>query len=63
MVCIICYMTIVELEKQTHAKLIKVKKEMKKSNKPIYKINNNVVIKHALNKVEELKEYEITNVD
>jgi hypothetical protein len=55
-------MVIVNLEIQTHSRLKKVKKEMKKLNS-IYKVNNDVVINHALKKVEGAKEYEISNVD
>ena len=56
------YMVIVDLENQTHSMLNRVKKEMKKIN-PIYKVNNDVVINHALKKVEGEKSYEITNTD
>jgi hypothetical protein len=55
-------MVIVDLENQTHSMLNRVKKEMKKIN-PIYKVNNDVVINHALKKVEGEKSYEITNTD
>ena len=63
MVCIVLYMVIVDLKVQTHSRLKKVKKEMKHANKPIYKINNDIVINHALKKVEEGKHYEISNTD
>jgi len=56
-------MTIVSLETQTHSRLKRVKKEMQKANKPIYKINNDVVVNHALKKVEVKKDYEISNTD
>jgi guanylate kinase len=56
-------MVIVDLKVQTHSRLKKVKKEMKHANKPIYKINNDIVINHALKKVEEVKHYEISNTD
>lgn len=56
-------MTIVDLKPTTHKNLKQVKEKMKKINKPIYKINNDVVINHALTKVKENESYEITNVD
>ena len=56
-------MTIVDLKPTTHKNLKQVKEKMKKINKPIYKINNDVVINHALTKIKENEFYEITNVD
>ena len=55
-------MVIVDLGIQTHSRLKKVKKEMKKIN-PIYKVNNDIVINHALKKVEGAKDYEISNTN
>lgn len=63
MVCILNYMVIVNLESLTHKRLKKVKKEMKRVNKPVFKINNNTVINHALKKVEGGKLYEISDFD
>lgn len=63
MVCILNYMVIVDLESLTHKRLKKVKKEMKRVNKPVFKINNNTVINHALKKVEGGKLYEISDFD
>lgn len=63
MVCILNYMVIVDLESLTHKRLKKVKKEMKRINKPVFKINNNTVINHALKKVEGGKLYEISDFD
>lgn len=56
-------MVIVDLESLTHKRLKKVKKEMKRVNKPVFKINNNTVINHALKKVEGGKLYEISDFD
>lgn len=63
MVCILNYMVIVDLESLTHKRLKKVKKEMKRVNKLVFKINNNTVINHALKKVEGGKLYEISDFD
>lgn len=52
-------MTIVDLDVQTHKKLLQVKNKMKKVNPKIYKVNNNTTINHALTKVESEGDYEI----
>ncbi|GEM_PF-4673630 len=52
-------MTIVDLNEQTHKKLIQVKQKMRKKNPTIYKINNNTTINHALTRIEENEDYEV----
>ena len=56
-------MTILEVTKNTHDRLLKIKNKMKSKNLKIYKINNDLVINHALKIVEEFDKYEITNID
>lgn len=54
------YMTIVDLDSDTHSLLKKIKSIMKRQN-PAFKVNNTVVVKHSLKKVEEEKNYAIRN--
>ena len=55
-------MTIVDLDSETHSRLKKVKQVMKTKNK-LFRVNNSVVVNHALKKVEGAKDYEISNTN
>ncbi len=56
-------MVIVELTKQTHSLLKKTKQKMREKNPRIYKVNNDIVVHHALAKTNEREDYELTNTD
>lgn len=56
-------MVIVELTKQTHTLLKKTKQKMREKNPRIYKVNNDIVVHHALAKTNEREDYELTNTD
>jgi hypothetical protein len=58
MVLIMNTMTIVDLDSETHSRLKKIKKVMKQVN-PVFKVNNTVVINHALKRIEEGRKYEL----
>lgn len=53
-------MTIIDLDSETHSLLKKIKGIMKQKN-PAFKVNNTIVVKHSLKKIEEEKKYELTN--
>jgi hypothetical protein len=56
-------MTIVEISPNTTYKLLKRTKKIMKEKNPLFKVNNDITIKHALKKVEEAKDYEIKITD
>jgi len=60
---IIISMTIVEISPNTTYKLLKRTKKIMKEKNPLFKVNNDITIKHALKKVEEAKDYEIKITD
>lgn len=64
MVLIMNSMVIVDLDSETHFLLKKIKAIMKRKN-PAFRVNNTVVVKHSLKKVEGDKDYGIrsNNVD
>ena len=58
MVLIMNTMTIVDLDSETHSRLKRIKKVMKQVN-PAFKVNNTIVINHALKQIEEGLKYEL----
>jgi hypothetical protein len=60
---VIISMTIVDISPNTTYKLLKKVKKIMKEKNPLFKVNNDTTIQHALKKVEEAKDYEIKLTD
>lgn len=56
-------MVIVSLTEKTHSLLKKVKLKMKNKNSRVFKVNNDIVINHALKKIEDGEDFEISPIN